>query len=81
MGEADTEIEALAARLRRLKAELGSAYWQDRTVLDLQQQLKLAIGTYGAWSEDKPPMHRRARVAAGYEHAFAGLLWPGRADD
>jgi hypothetical protein len=74
---ADAEIEDVAARLDGLKASLGSAYWQDATVRDLQQRLRHLVGTYAAWGEDKPPMHRRARQAAAYESRFARLLWPG----
>ncbi len=81
MGEADAEIEDVAARLERLRESLGRSYWQDPTVCDLQQRLRHLVGTYPAWGEDKPPMHRRARQAAAYESRFARLLWPGRDDD
>lgn len=81
MGEADAEIEDVAARLDRLKASLGGGYWQDATVCDLQKRLRHLVGTYAAWGEDKPPMHRRARQAAAYQSRFARLLWPGRDDD
>lgn len=81
MGDADAEIETLAEELRRLKRQLADSYWQDARVQELQRRLRLAIGSYGAWADDKPPLNRRVRVAAGYEQACAHLLWPGRADD
>ena len=81
VGEADVEIEEVAARLDRLKASLGGGYWQDPSVRDLQKRLRHLVGTYAAWGGDKPPMHRRARQAAAYQSRFARLLWPGRDDD
>jgi hypothetical protein len=77
----DAEIDAAAAELSRLKADLGSAYWQDPQVKDLQNRLRGLIGRAGAWGEDRLPMHRRMRQAARLEHAYARLLWPGHADD
>jgi hypothetical protein len=78
---ADAQIEAAAARLRTLKAELGQAYWDNDEVRALQQQLRRQIGGYGAWGEDKLPMHQRARRAARLESELAALLWPGRSDN
>jgi hypothetical protein len=78
---ADVEIAALAARLGELKARLGSAYWQSDEVLALQGKLRKQLGAYGAWAEDKLPMHQRARRAARYESELASLLWPGRDED
>jgi hypothetical protein len=75
---ADREIAALADRLKALKSALGAAYWQDQEVRTLQEKLRKQIGAYGAWGEDKLPMHQRARRAARYEREFAGLLWAGR---
>ena len=81
MAHADEEIETVAARLGRLKANLGDGYWQDAQVQGLQARLRRLVGTYDAWSEDGPPMHRRARQAAAYQARFARLLWPGGDDD
>lgn len=78
---ADREIASLAERLKQLKNALGAAFWQNDEVRDLQQQLRKQIGAYGAWGEDKLPMHQRARKAARYESEFADLLWPGRDAD
>jgi hypothetical protein len=78
---ADLEIAALAGRLNELKIALGAAYWQDDEVRALQERLRKQIGAYGAWGEDKLPMHQRARRAARYESEFAGLLWPGRGSE
>jgi hypothetical protein len=78
---ADREIAAVAQRLKELKSALGAAYWQNDEVRDLQQLLRKQIGAYGAWGEDKLPMHQRARKAARYESEFADLLWPGRDAD
>jgi hypothetical protein len=75
---ADREIAAVADRLKELKSALGAAYWRDDEVRALQEKLRKQIGAYGAWGEDKLPMHQRARRAARYESEFAGLLWPGR---
>jgi hypothetical protein len=75
----DAKIAEAQAELRRLKAELGEAYWQTDEVIALQQSLRRLIGEYGAWGEDKLPMHRRARAAAKLESESADLLWPGRA--
>lgn len=75
---ADREIAAVAARLKELKNALAAAYWQDDEVRALQEKLRKQIGAYGAWGEDKLPMHQRARRAARYESEFAHLLWPGR---
>ncbi len=78
---ADREIAAVADRLKELKSALGPAYWQNGEVRDLQGRLRKQIGAYGAWGEDKLPMHQRARRAARYESEFAALLWPGRDAD
>lgn len=78
---ADREIVAVAGRLKELKSVLGAAYWQNGEVRDLQEVLRKRIGAYGAWGEDKLPMHQRARRAARYESEFAALLWPGRDAD
>jgi hypothetical protein len=78
---ADREIIAVADRLKQLKSALGVAYWQSDEVRDLRELLRKQIGAYGAWGEDKLPMHQRARKAARYESEFAGLLWPGRDAD
>lgn len=75
----DAKIAETQAQLRRLKADLGDAYWQSDEVIALQQSLRRLIGEYGAWGEDKLPMHRRARAAAKLESESADLLWPGRA--
>jgi replicative DNA helicase len=75
----DAKIAEIQAQLRRLKADLGEAYWQSDEVIALQQSLRRLIGEYGAWGEDKLPMHRRARAAAKLESDSADLLWPGRA--
>jgi hypothetical protein len=75
----DLEIAEAQAALRRLKADLGEAYWQDEKVIALQQSLRRLIGEYGAWGKDKLPMHQRARAAARLESESADLLWPGRA--
>ncbi|MDZ3838406.1 MAG: hypothetical protein U0S49_13640 [Rhodospirillales bacterium] len=75
----DARIADAQAELRRLKEDLGEAYWQDEKVIALQQRLRRLIGEYGAWGEDKLPMHRRARAAARLESESADLLWPGRA--
>jgi hypothetical protein len=81
VSEEDDRIRALGERLTRLKAALGSDYWGNAEVQEAQAALRRAIGEYGAWSADKPPMHQRARVAARYESAYAPLIWPGRGDD
>lgn len=81
MAAADELIEDLGRQLQAMRSQLGSAYWQDPEVAMLQDRLRHAIGTYAAWSEDKLPLHQRARRAAGYESAYAALLWPGRGDD
>lgn len=78
---ADREITAVAGRLKELKSALGAAYWRNGEVLELQHTLRQQIGAYGAWGEDKLPMHQRARRAARYESEFAALLWPGRDAD
>ena len=78
---ADREIAAVASRLKELKNALGAAYWQNGEVRDLQETLRKQICAYGAWGEDKLPMHQRARRAARYESEFATLLWPGRDAD
>lgn len=75
----DEKIAGTQAELRRLKQELGDAYWQSDEVLVLQQTLRRLIGGYGSWGEQKLPMHQRARVAAKLESESADLLWPGRA--
>lgn len=80
-GSADREIRALGERLMALKRSLGSDYWQNDEVRSLQENLRRQLGSYGAWSDDKLPMHQRARQAARYESEFAALLWPGRGDD
>ena len=80
-GSADREIRALGERLAALKRSLGAAYWQNDEVQALQEDLRRQLGSYGAWSDDKLPMHQRARQAARYESEFAALLWPGRGDD
>lgn len=81
MTPVEAEIEDCAARLGGLKASLGGGYWQDPLVQDLQARLRHLVGTYDAWREDGPPMHRRARQAAAYQARFARLLWPGGDDD
>jgi erythromycin esterase-like protein len=78
---ADRNIVAVADRLKELKSGLGAAYWRNDEVRELQERLRKQIGAYGAWSEDKLPMHQRARRAARYESEFAALLWPGRDAD
>jgi hypothetical protein len=78
---ADREIAMLADRLEELKNALGAAYWQDDAVRVLREKLRGQIGAYGAWGEDKLPMHQRARRAARYESELAHLLWPGRDAD
>lgn len=78
---ADREIVTVANRLKELRRVLGTAYWQNSEVRDLQEILRKQIGAYGAWGEDKLPMHQRARRAARYESEFAALLWPGRDAD
>ena len=78
---ADRDIQATALRLRAMKAELGAAYWQNADALALQRMLRSQIGAYAAWGEDKPPLHQRARIAAGYEKEYAALLWPGRGEE
>ncbi|MGZ8335017.1 MAG: hypothetical protein ACXWUZ_17975 [Allosphingosinicella sp.] len=75
----DLKIAEAQAELRRLKEDLGEAYWQAGEVIALQQSLRRWIGEYGAWGEDKLPMHQRARAAARLESESADLLWPGRA--
>lgn len=75
----DQTIAETQAKLRRLKGELGEAYWQNDEVITLQQSLRRLIGAYGAWGEDRLPMHQRARAAARLESESAELLWPGRA--
>ncbi len=75
----DEKIAEIQAELRRLKGELGEAYWQNGEVAALQQALRRLIGGYGAWGEHKLPMHQRARAAARLESESADLLWPGRA--
>ena len=74
--EADREIQNLAAKLEDLKAGLGENYWADAGVRDLQATLRNRLGRYGAWAEDKAPMHQRARLAARHEARLAHLLWP-----
>lgn len=81
MSIADDEIAAAAGELDALRKALGSAYWTDAGVLALQARLKHLIGAYGAWGEDKMPMHQRSRRAARHESECAHLLWPGRSDD
>lgn len=73
---ADDRIAALAARLRDLQTQLGSEYWGHDEVLALQDELRSEIGQYGAWDENKAPMHQRARKAAQHEREHAHLLWP-----
>ncbi len=75
----DQTIAETQAKLRRLKGDLGEDYWQNDEVIALQQSLRRLIGAYGAWGEDKLPMHQRARAAARLESESAELLWPGRA--
>jgi len=75
---ADRELTAVAGRLEERKAALGADYWQDAEVQALQQRLRHLLGTYGAWADDKLPMHQRARRAARWESEVAHLLWPGR---
>jgi hypothetical protein len=77
-GSGDDQIAKAQAELRRLKGELGEAYWQDGAVLSLQRELRRLIGEYGAWGETSLPMHQRARAAARLESESADLLWPGR---
>lgn len=74
--EADRAIAGIAERLETLKEALGDGYWRDEEVLELQASLKSLIGGYGAWAEDRPPMHQRSRHAARYESLCARLLWP-----
>lgn len=81
MASADEMIADLGRRLQVMRQQLGSAYWQDSEVAMLQDRLRHAIGAYASWSEDKLPLHQRARRAARYESEYAALLWPGRADD
>lgn len=78
---ADREIVTVANRLKELKSALGPAYWRNDEVRELQETLRKQIGAYGAWGEDKLPMHQRSRRAARYESEFAALLWPGRGAD
>jgi hypothetical protein len=73
---ADVEVVTLAAQLRKLREDLGDAYWRDPEVRALQAQLRSRIGGYGAWGADKLPMHQRLRMAAKYESELAALLWP-----
>ena len=75
----DDRIAEAQGELRRLKQDLGEAYWQNEEVIALQQDLRRMIGAYGAWGEQKLPMNQRARVAARLESESAELLWPGRA--
>ena len=77
---ADRQISELAGQLQSLKNALGSDYWENDEVQALQQMLRRLLGGYGAWSEEKLPMHQRARRAARLESEYAHLLWPGRAD-
>lgn len=75
----DIRIGETAAQLRAMKQALGEGYWQDEEVRALQQTLRRLIGGYGAWGENRLPMHQRARAAARLESENADLLWPGRA--
>ncbi|MBL8658561.1 MAG: hypothetical protein JNM75_02260 [Rhodospirillales bacterium] len=75
----DLRIGETAAQLRAMKQALGDSYWQDEEVHALQQTLRRLIGSYGAWGENRLPMHQRARAAARLESENADLLWPGRA--
>lgn len=76
----DAEISAVGDRLAALKDALGAGFWEDPDVRALQQDLRRRIGEYGAWGEDKLPLHQRARRAARLESEYAHLLWPGRAN-
>lgn len=73
---ADREIRELATTLAARMAELGEGYWSNEEVQALQVVLRSRIGAYGAWEEDRLPMHQRARMAARYESELAHLLWP-----
>lgn len=75
------EIENLAENLKTLKASLGGAYWSDAAVISSQARLRKLLGLYGAWAEDRPALHQRARRLAQYESRFAHLLWAGRETD
>lgn len=75
----DRHIAEMAAELRTMKDRLGDDFWQNQEVYALQQDLRRAIGEYGAWGETRLPMHQRARAAARFESENADLLWPGRA--
>lgn len=77
MAEADERIAALGRRLQELRQRLGTAYWQDAEVKTVQDQLRYAVDSYAAWSDDKAPMHQRARRAARLQSEYAALLWPG----
>lgn len=81
MAAADERIEALGRQLREKRQLLGSEYWQDGEVATMREQLRYAIDTYAAWSDDALPTHQRARRAARLQSEYAALLWPGRADD
>jgi hypothetical protein len=76
----DIEISAVGSRLQALKDALGSEFWKNPEARALQQDLRRRIGEYGAWGEDKLPLHQRARRAASLESQYAHLLWPGRSD-
>lgn len=78
-GSEDQQIAETQVQLRRLKQDLGEAYWQNEEVSALQRELRRLIGAYGAWGQHKLPMHQRARAAARLESESADLLWPGRA--
>ena len=76
---ADREIAAVAERLKQLTR--SGRILAERRGSRFAQLLRRQIGAYGAWGEDKLPMHQRARKAARYESEFADLLWPGRDAD
>jgi hypothetical protein len=72
----EAEVRAIAERLRTPQETLGERYWTDDGVQALQEDLRRALGGYGAWGPDKPPMHQRSRRAAHLERDVARLLWP-----
>ena len=77
MSEIDeARVREVAGRLLALQETLGEDYWTNDGVKALQDDLRRALGSVGAWGADKPPMHQRSRRAAQLEREVARLLWP-----
>ena len=72
----EARVREVAGRLLALQETLGEDYWTNDGVKALQDDLRRALGAFGAWGPDKPPMHQRSRRSAQLEREVARLLWP-----